>query len=84
VRFTAPPGPLTYSFRWEPDSISFETTRGAAREGHAHPIAAHVFTSEIPSPGEESAHIHLCTFTYGKVSQQHEAEVVIEKFQYLP
>ena len=84
VRFTAPPGPLTYSFRWEPDSISFETTRGAVREGHAHPIAAHVFTSEIPSAGEEAAHIHLCTFTYGKVSQQHEAEVVIEKFQYLP
>jgi hypothetical protein len=84
VRFTAPAGPVTYSFRWEPESISFEATRGAGREPGRHPIAAHVFTSEIPSPGDESAHVHLCAYTYGSVPLQHEAEVVIEKFQYLP
>jgi hypothetical protein len=84
ARFTAPAGTVAYSFRWEPDSISFESTRGASRTARQATISTHVYTSEIPSPGDESAHLHLCSYSYGQIPLQHEAEVVIEKFQYLP
>jgi hypothetical protein len=83
-RFLVPSGPLTLSFRWQSGNLSFETTRGATRSAAATPLAAHVFTSGIPAPGEETAHMNFCAFGYAKVPLQHEAEVVIEKFQYLP
>jgi hypothetical protein len=83
-RFAVPAGPMAYSFRWQPGSVSFETTRGSSRTLASHSVSAHAFTSQIPSPGEETAHMNFCAFGYAKVPLQHEAEVVIEKFQYLP
>jgi hypothetical protein len=81
VRFSAPSGALTYSFRWQPGRVDFKTVR---KPGGAL-IAEHTFTSGIPLPGGEAVHMNLYAFTASKNSQlQHEAEVVIEKFQYLP
>jgi hypothetical protein len=45
---------------------------------------SHVFVSGVPSPGNQYAYINFCIFDYGKVQMQHKAEVVIERFQYLP
>ncbi len=78
VRFLAPPGRLAYSFVWEPGKVSFQTARDA------HPIAAHVFTSGIPSPGSESVRLNLYVFANQRNPLRHEVEVIIEKFEYLP
>lgn len=78
VRFTAPAGVLTHSFRWEPGRMSFQTLRGA------QPVAEHVFTSGVPSPGIESVRMNLYVFGNAKIPLQNGAEVVIEKFEYLP
>jgi len=79
-RFEASHGRISTSFRWEPGKVSFE----AGSAGATHPSATHVFTSDIPTPGDERVRMHLCGFRYSKIPLQHEGEVVVEKFQYLP
>lgn len=80
VRFSAPSGPLTVSFRWEPGRVSFKTVRRPRGET----VTQHTFTSGVPLPGGEAVHINLYVFANKKNPMQHGAEVVIEKFEYLP
>jgi hypothetical protein len=70
---------LTHSFVWEAGRVSFQTIDSRKRK-----VGEHVFTSGVPSPGDERVHLNL--YTYGKSRQplQRETEVVIEKFTYLP
>jgi hypothetical protein len=83
-RFMAPAGALAHSFRWEPGVASFKTTRGSAVGTGSKSISEHVFTSGVPTPAAETVHIELYEFHHSKNSSQHLAEVVIEKFEYLP
>ena len=78
VRFEAPSGPLTHSFRWEPGRLSFKTTRGSKV------ISERVFTAGVPSHGIESVRMNLYIFRKSKVPLENGAEVVIDKFEYLP
>src|SRR5262249_36492208 len=84
VRFLAPPGRAAYSFVWEPGRVTF----GAAREpqsGKSGPVeATHTFTSGIPAPGTEGVRLNFYAFYSRRNPLQHEAEVVIEKFSFLP
>jgi hypothetical protein len=82
ARFMTPAGSMTHSFRWEPGRVSFRSTRGNATDNSAPPIAEHVFNSGVPSPGDESIHLNL--YIFGNNTLRSEAEVVIEKFEYLP
>ncbi|HKY43762.1 MAG TPA: hypothetical protein VJM50_11785 [Pyrinomonadaceae bacterium] len=83
VRFNVPAGVLTHSFRWEPGRVAFKTVRGPGEDGPS-PIAQHVFTSGVPSPGGESIHLDLYLFGNAKDPLRDDVEVVIEKFEYLP
>lgn len=78
VRFLSPGGRLTYSFDWSPGRAAFRTARGAAT------IASHVFTSGVPSPGSETIQLNLYNFDDRRHRLQHGAEVIVEKFEYLP
>jgi hypothetical protein len=80
-RFNSPPGRVTYSFGWEPGRATFRTQRGANK---SPAIAEHVFTSGVPSPGKEAIHMNLYVFRNNRSPLQRAAEVVIEKFEYLP
>ena len=84
VRFMAPAGTLTYSFFWEPGRVSFTTVRGSSSTGKAEVIAAHSFTSGVPSPGTESARLNFYVFGNTTSPLQQGVEVIIEKFEYLP
>ena len=80
-RYVSPAGPaLTHSFRWEAGRVSFKTVE----ENSGRVIAEHAFTSGIPSPGEEKVHLNLYIYGRARTAQKNGAEVVIEKFQYLP
>ena len=83
VRFTTPSGALTHSFHWEPGRISFKTVRGS-QTGATRAVAEHVFTSGVPSHGIESIRMNLYVYGSAKVPLENGAEVVIEKFEYLP
>lgn len=78
VRFEAPPGPLSFSFRWSPGSVDFKAFRKSG------PIAEHEFTAGVPTPGDESAHMTLYVYGHSPIPAQRGSEVVIEKFEYLP
>jgi hypothetical protein len=83
-RFMVPAGVLTHTFRWGPGVAAFKTLRGPVMNNGSKSISEHVFTSGIPTPAAETVHIELYEFHHSKNSSQHPAEVVIEKFEYLP
>ncbi len=80
VRFMAPAGALTHILNWEPGRASFRTLRGSGREV----VAAHAFTSGVPSPNTDAVRLNLFVFDSRPIIMQHGVEVVIEKFEYLP
>jgi hypothetical protein len=80
-RFTAPRGAFTHSAHWEQGRMSFNTQATGER---SHVITEHAFTSGIPTPGGERIHIKLFAYADSKVPQKNRAEVIIEKFVYLP
>lgn len=99
VRFIVPSGVFAHSFRWEPGQVAFRTdrgrtdrgrtesgrtVRGAVTNGKSGSVAEHVFTSGVPVPGGETVHLSFYVFGSKTNPLQREAEVVIEKFEYLP
>jgi hypothetical protein len=84
VRFLAPPGIHTFSFNWEPGRVAFRTVRGSGSILKTNAVAEHVFTSGVPSSGNELIHINHYVFQNRRNPLQHGSEVVIEKFEYLP
>jgi hypothetical protein len=84
IRFNAPAGVLTYSFRWEPGRMHFKTIRGSGAETDSNVIAQHAFTSGVPSPGNELVHMNLYVYDNKSNPLRNGAEVIIEKFEYLP
>lgn len=84
ARFMAPSGVLTHTFRWEPGKASFRTVLGRDASKASSVVAEHVFTSGVPAPGEELIHVNLYIFGSAASPLSKPAEVVIEKFEYLP
>ncbi|MGA9673670.1 MAG: hypothetical protein WBQ94_31045 [Terracidiphilus sp.] len=84
ARFSVPPGESSHMLRWEPGAASFKTVRGSGAASASKAISEHVFTSDIPSAASETVHIDLFDFYHSKSTSQRPAEVVIEKFEYLP
>jgi hypothetical protein len=62
--------------------MAFKTTRASKTAQPA--VAERVFTSGVPSHGVESIRLNLYLFRSAQVALNHEAEVVIDKFQFLP
>ena len=85
-RFEVPAGEATHVLRWETGVASFKTVRGsmAGTGAGTRSIAEHVFTSGIPAAAGETVHIDLYDFYHSKGKSRGPAEVVIEKFEYLP
>jgi len=84
VRFTAPAGTLTYTIEWQPGKVRFKTIRGSSPETKSNIVAEHVFTSGIPSPGNERIHLNLYAFDNRNNPLRQGAEVIVEKFEFLP
>jgi hypothetical protein len=85
-RFMAPPGKLKHTIVWEPGRVTMSTAPASARAG-APVISQHVFTSEVPIPGIESIRMTLYVYRSpnGKSPDlQRPAEVVVDRFEYLP
>jgi hypothetical protein len=83
-RFVAPAGKLRHTIIWEPGRITMITSRASAG---APAISRHVFTSEVPTPGFESVRMTLYVYWNPKRRSsglQHRAEVVVDRFEYLP
>lgn len=84
VRFETPAGPLTYSFRWEPGRVSFKAAGVARKSPEAEVIAEHTFTMGVPMPKNDCVRINLYRFGNRANPLRNGAEVIVEKFEYLP
>jgi len=82
--FTLPNGTFTHSMRWESGSASFKTVRSSSMQAGAPVISEHIFTSGVPSPGQEKFQMLFYVVASEKSPLQKENEVVVEKFEYLP
>jgi hypothetical protein len=82
--FAAPAGTLTHSAVWQSGRAAFKTVRGSSIHGGAPVVFEHEFTSGVPTPGTERFLLMFYVVGSEKSPLQHENEVVIEKFQYLP
>jgi hypothetical protein len=82
--FHTPAGPVTYFLHWESGRASFKAVRGAALHGEGAVIFEHVFTSGVPTPGQEKILLMFYVVASDQSPLQRENEVVIEKFEYLP
>jgi hypothetical protein len=82
--FVAPSGTLTHVLHWESGRASFKTVRGSSIRPRAPVVAEHVFTSQVPTPGRETFQLLFYVVDSEKSPMQKDAEVVIEKFEYLP
>lgn len=84
VRFAVPSGILTQSIHWEPGRATFFTIEGPPGAPTHRTVNEHVFTSGVPAAGGDSVRMNLYVFGSGQVPQKNDAEVVIDKFEYLP
>jgi hypothetical protein len=84
VEFTEPPGALTHSLHWESGRVSFKTVRGSTMRAGAPVVSEHVFASGVPSPAQETIYLAFFVVASEKNPLQHDNEVVIEKFEYIP
>lgn len=84
LSFNAPTGPSTQTIRWGPGIASFKSFLGTSAGAGSKRIADHVFTAGIPNAGAEKVHLDLYEFQRTQNGPHRPAEVVIEKFEYLP
>lgn len=84
ARFAAPVGPLTHSLHWESGRASFKTVRGLSLTAGAPLVFEHSFTTGVPTPGTEAVLLMFYVVASAKSPMKNDAEVVLEKFEYLP
>jgi hypothetical protein len=78
-------GVMTHSFHWQQGKVKFKSVTGADPGGRsAKPLAEHTFTVGVPTSESENISIALLITDYSPGVLQKEAEVIIEKFEYLP
>lgn len=80
--FDAPPGVATYSFNWHPGRVQFNAARSGSAENGL--MASHTFSSGIPPPGGAKVHFSLYAYGNSPIPMGPSAEVIIERFQYIP
>jgi hypothetical protein len=78
-RFEIPRGPVTTSLHWTPGRAVFAATNGEGKS-----IARWTFTAGIPTSGGEKLNVNVCEYGYALTPLKHDAEVVIDRFQFLP
>jgi hypothetical protein len=83
-RFSAPSGPLTHSFRWEPDNALFTTVRGTDPASSSLRVAQRQFTAGVPAPATATVNICLLYAHESQSPPTKDVEAVVEKFVYLP
>jgi hypothetical protein len=84
LRFTAPSGVLTHSFSWQPGRVTFRTERGSTNSSISSLVGEHTFTVGVPTPDNDFVRINLYRFGNKTSPLINGADVIVEKFEYLP
>jgi hypothetical protein len=83
--FKAPGGKLRHMIVWEEGRVTMTTSQVLGNETRL--VAKHVFTDEVPRPVDES--VRMTFFAYSDRNHKlptihHRAEVVVDRFEFLP
>jgi hypothetical protein len=81
-RFDIPPGFITTQMEWSPERARFSSWKGDTVTGK--PVSTWTFTPGVPASGGSQIYINFCTYGYAKIKSQHEAEVVVDQFEFFP
>jgi hypothetical protein len=84
VHFNVPKGPVTYVLHWSPGNATFQATAGDSSRPGGRELTSHVFKAGVPVPASETVRLDFYDFRHAQSGLQHPAEVVLEKFEYLP
>ena len=84
VRFESPAGLATYCMDWGQGHVAFRSARGNVPCRRSDALAEHVFTSGVPSSGDEKVHMNVYVYNNKRHPLEHEFEAVVEKFEFLP
>ncbi len=79
-----PPGTVSYSMLWEPGKATFKAGKGFSISADTPLVFEHTFAAGVPSSGQEQLEFMLYIVPSDKNPIQKDAEVVIDKFEYLP
>ena len=84
-RFKAPDGKLRHTIVWEEGRVTMLTSQVSGNQDHL--VAKHVFTDEVPRPGDES--LRMALYAYSDPNHKlpplrQRAEVVVDHFEFLP
>ncbi len=85
TRFKAPGGKLQHTIVWEEGRVTMLTSQVSGKEPRL--ISKHVFTDEVPRPGDES--LRMALYAYSDPNHKlppirQRAEVVVDHFEFLP
>ncbi len=83
-QYQAPAGTATYILRWTAGRAAFKVFHGAIANWESAAVREHVFTSGVPSPGNEAVHFNMYVFGPTSNPLRRGNEVIVEAFDYLP
>jgi hypothetical protein len=88
LRIALPAGQTnsTHLFTWETNRVSFQSQRGpyAPNPAPANVISNWSYTLTVPRTGDENIRLNLWLFNGAAPTDNHEVEVVINSFQFVP
>lgn len=76
--YELPAGPVTITLQWSPGQAAFSS------EANGKTLASWKFTAGVPSPSDGHIYLNLCSFGYPRNPLQHDIEIVVNRFVYLP
>jgi hypothetical protein len=85
TRFKAPRGKLRHTIIWEEGQVTMLTSQVSGKEERL--VSKHVFTDEVPRPGDESLRMALYAYSdpnHKLATIRQHAEVVVDHFEFLP
>jgi hypothetical protein len=76
----------THAFNWETNRVSFQSQRGAysPSPAPANVISNWTYSLTVPRTGDENVRLNLWLFNGAAPTDNHEVEVVIKSFQFVP
>jgi hypothetical protein len=85
TRFRAPGGKLQHTIVWEEGRVTMLTSQVSGKQTRL--VSKHVFTDEVPRPGDESLRMALYAYSdpnHKLPAIRRRSEVVVDRFEFLP
>jgi hypothetical protein len=80
--FNVPSGPLKIDLNWQPDEAALSVFGGKSPAGQ--PVASWLFKTGVPTSNDTHLYFNFCNYGYATTPPTHNAELVVNSFQFYP